>query len=192
MSDPSDLTTLVNLKQWLNIVSTVDDTLLARLITATSQYIQMWLNRTIPLTSYSDYRDGSDGLSMVLKNYPIVSISSLTVDGNVIPASIPSPPGALDPPGYVFDQFAIYMVGGTYSFTRGYQNVFIQYQAGYAVIPSEIEQACIELASRRYRERDRIGQVSKNIGGEIVTYDQKGLSDAIQSVLSDYQRVITP
>jgi len=192
MADPSDLTTLTNLKQWLNVTNANDDTLLSRLITATSNYIQMWLNRTIPVASYSDYRDGSDGVTMVLKNYPIISVSSLTIDGNVIPPSVPSPPGSLDPPGFVFDQFSIMLVGGTYAFTRGYQNIFIQYQAGYSVIPFEIEQACIELASMRYRERDRIGQVSKNIGGEIVSYSQKGLSDAIQSVLSDYQRVITP
>ncbi len=74
----------------------------------------------------------------------------------------------------------------------GIQNVVITYTAGYPSTPPEIAQACIELVALRYRERTRIGEVSKSLGGaETVTYSQKDLSDGIKTLLQQY-RLVTP
>ena len=57
-----------------------------------------------------------------------------------------------------------------YVFTRRAQNVVVTYTAGYDTVPPDIAQACIELVCQRYRERTRIGEVSKALGGgETVT-----------------------
>ncbi len=188
----ADLTTLVNVKQWLGVTGTADDSLLARLISASSDYITMWLGRDITLQAYISYRDGSDGRVMILRNYPVVSVSLLSVDGVPIPAAVYSAPGALPSPGFLFDQYSVSLVGGVYSFTRGIANVYAAYQAGFATVPTEIEQAAIELISLRYKERDRIGQISKSIGGEVVSYSQKDISDSIETTLSNYKRVMQP
>jgi hypothetical protein len=70
--------------------------------------------------------------------------------------------------------------------------VAIAYTAGYSTTPPEVAQACIELVALRYRERTRIGEVSRSLGGaETVAYAQKDVSDAIKTLLQRY-RLVSP
>jgi hypothetical protein len=79
-----------------------------------------------------------------------------------------------------------------YYFVRGTQNVIVSYTAGYSTTPPEIAQACIELVALRYRERTRVGEVSKALGGgETVSYSQKDMSAAVLTLLQQY-RVVSP
>ena len=60
------------------------------------------------------------------------------------------------------------------------------------MIPPELAQACIELVALRYRERSRIGEVARAIGGgETVSYSQKDMSDSIKTLIQQY-RIVTP
>jgi hypothetical protein len=70
--------------------------------------------------------------------------------------------------------------------------VRLAYTAGYAAIPAEIEQACIALVALRYKERDRIGHVSKSLAGETVAFSQKDMSDDIKTALLAYKSVVLP
>lgn len=182
-----DLTTLADLKSYLSppLTTTADDALLTRLITAASQFIQTWLNRTIASASYTDTRNGTGGARLFLRNRPVTAVSSLTVDGVAIAPSDPPPLGA----GYLFDDSAIYLVGGQ-CFTRGAQNVVVEYTAGFPATPPEIEQACIALVVLRYKERDRIGQASKNLGGETVSFQQKDMPADVATLLDQYRNVV--
>lgn len=178
-----DLTTLPNAKAWLGVGTSGDDALLTRLVTAASQYIQAWLNRSIASASYTDTFDGTGKTKLMLGNYPITAVASVTVDGTAIPAST-----GPTTPGYVFTRTAIML--RSYAFSCGVQNVVIAYTAGYTATPPELEQACIELIALRYRERDRIGQVSKSVNGEVVAFSQKDMSDDIKTILSNYKKVV--
>jgi uncharacterized phiE125 gp8 family phage protein len=181
-----DLTTLANVKAWLSppLTATVDDALLARLVTAASQFIQTWLNRTILLQTYAETRNGPGSTRLFLRNRPVTAVSALTIDGVAIPPSHPAPTGA----GYLFDDSSLYLVG--YLFRRGVQNIQVTYTAGFAEIPPELEQACIELVALRYKERDRIGQVSKNLGGEVVSFTQKDLPPDVATLLNQYLSLV--
>jgi hypothetical protein len=45
------------------------------------------------------------------------------------------------------------------------KSVLIEYTAGYATVPDDVEQACIEVASMLYRDRRRDGNlVSEGLG----------------------------
>ncbi|HYM30436.1 MAG TPA: hypothetical protein VEU47_04005 [Candidatus Cybelea sp.] len=180
-----DLTTLANVKAWFSppLTATTDDALLTRLVTAASQFIQTWLGRTIAETAYVETRNGAGGTRLFLRNRPVVSVASLAVDGVAIAPS--SGPGQ---PGYLFDDSAVYLTG--YAFTRGAQNVAVAYTAGYAATPPELEQACIALVALRYKERDRIGQVSKNLAGEVVSFAQKDMPADVQTLLDQYRSVV--
>jgi hypothetical protein len=182
-----DLTTLANVKGWFSppLTSTSDDTLLTRLVTAASQFIQTRLNRAIAAQSYVETRDGDGGAKLVLANAPVTAVASVAVDGIPIPVAADSMT-----PGYVFGDTVLYLQG--YVFCRGFQNVTVSYSAGYAATPPEIEQACIELVALRYKERDRIGQVSKNLAGEVVAFTQKDMPADVQTLLSQYRRNFTP
>jgi hypothetical protein len=183
-----DLTTLADVKAWLqtghNAFPVTDDGLLTRLITAASQYIQSWLSRTIALAGYAEVRDGTGGESLQFACFPVVEVQSLTIGGQTIPRA-----ASTQSAGYVFSPTQLFVRG--YSFNRGVQNVAFFYTAGYSSIPADIAQACIELVALRYRERTRIGEVSKSLGGaETVTYAQKDMSDAIKTLLQQYRMVI--
>jgi hypothetical protein len=181
-----DLTTLANVKAYLSppLVTTADDALLSRLVTAASQFIQSWLNRTIATATYSETRNGAGGTRLFLRNRPVTAIASLTIDGVAIAPSSQPPTGD----GYLFDDSSLYLIG--HCFTRGAQNVSVHYTAGFAATPPEIEQACIALVALRYKERDRIGQGSKNVGGETVSFQQKDMPADVATILDQYRNVV--
>ena len=186
-----DLTTLGDVKAWLQTGQTAfpdtDDILLQRLITAASQFIQAWLNRQIASADWHEVRDGTGGQRLVFANFPVSAVLLLTVDGLPIPAA---PPGGGFEAGYVFSPTELVLRG--YVFTRRPQNVAITYTAGYLVTPPDIAQACIELVCLRYRERTRIGEVSRAVSGsETVTYSQRDMSENVKLLLSQY-RLVTP
>jgi hypothetical protein len=186
-----DLTALGDVKAWLQTGQSAfppsDDALL---ITAASQYIQTWLKRQIAQCDYIEVRDGTGGERLQFACFPVSAVLSLTIDGLAIPPAPPPTPSTGLIAGYVFSPTQLALRG--YQFTRRAQNVVVTYTAGYPATPPEIAQACIELVALRYRERTRIGEVSRSVGGgETVTYAQKDMSAPIATLLQQY-RVVAP
>ena len=186
-----DLTTLADVKAWLqtgqDAFPGTDDVLLARLITAASGFVQSWLNRQIVPCDWQEVRDGTGGQRLAFANIPVTAVLSLSIDGLEIP---PSPADGGYGAGYVFSPTELALRG--YVFTRRAQNVILTYTAGYKVTPPDIAQAAIELVCQRYRERTRIGEISRAVtGGETVTYSQQDMSEGVKLLLSQY-RVLTP
>jgi hypothetical protein len=187
-----DLTTLSDVKAWLQTGQSAfpptDDGLLTRLIAAASQYIQTWLNRRSAEADYLEVRDGTGGQRLQFACFPVSAVLSLMIDGIVIPPAPMTSTGVTS--GYVFS--ATQLAVRNYFFTQRTQNVVLTYTAGYPAIPPEIAQSCIELVALRYRERTRIGEVARSVGGgETATYSQKDMSSAIMTLLQQY-RIVTP
>ena len=178
----ADLTTLANVKNYLGI-NVTDDVLLARLISAASDFIQSWADRDFSIQTYIDVRDGTGTNKIMASNYPIVSVTNVTVGNQAVPESIDGIQY-----GYRNDNNRIWLVGGR--FPMGTGNVQITYEAGYQTVPFAIEQGCIELVAHKYFLKDRIGINSKVINGETVSYTQKDLRDDFKSVLASYTKVI--
>jgi hypothetical protein len=188
-----DLCALADVTAWLqtgqNPFPSVDNALLTRLVTAASQFIQTWLQRQIAVTDWIEIRDGNGGQRLAFANFPVSQVWSLSIDGLAIPPA-PAPGGIIGGfgAGYVFSPTELALRG--YVFTRRAQNVSVTYTAGYASVPPDLAQACIELVCQRNRERARIGEVSKAlISGETVTYSQKDMSDDVMTLLSQYRAV---
>src|SRR4051812_8078465 len=186
-----DLTTLGEVKAWLQTgqaaFPNTDDALLARLITAASQFIQKWLNRNIASADWCEVRNGTGGQLLTFGNFPVTAVLSLSIDGLAIP---PAPNDGRYGAGYVFSPTELALRG--YVFTRRPQNVAITYTAGYPAIPPDIAQACVDLVCLRYRERTHIGEMSRATGGsETVTYSQRDMSEHVKLLLSQY-RLVTP
>lgn len=138
MADPLvDLATVGDATTYLVNVNLTPPTNLDELVTAVSAIIQQDVNRRFPSQPYSVTLNGWGSDRVLLPNTPISAVSSLTIDGVAITAA--SSPTAY---GYVFDDLAVYLRG--YSFCRGVQNVAIAYTAGFATIPADLVQACVE------------------------------------------------
>lgn len=196
---PDDLCVLGDLKAWLNIQTGTEDTLLQNLITRGSLQMLRWMSRDhIVTTSYTENRDGNDALFMLPRNFPLISVSSVMVNGISIP-------GAADQvsPGYVFDARKIMLRGGStafyslgpyssqyqYRFTRGFQNVQLVYQAGYVNVPSDLQQAAIEGFAYIYRRRTHIGEDSNSASGQVtISFSKDILPQSVLWTLEQYTR----
>ena len=141
-----DLVTLAQAQAWLGVTS---DPLgiAAALISSCSTQIQNWIGYQLVQTTYTRTFNGLGGPTMLLPDRPVVSVSSVTVDGISIPqATASTTPGFLND-----DKFCFITKGGKWSngqfsadqFMRGFQNVTITYTAGYTTIPVDIQQACL-------------------------------------------------
>jgi hypothetical protein len=135
-----DLTTLPALKAWLGLPAapSPSDPTLAALITAASRAIYAWLSRPALLPrTYDETIDGGRQ-RFFLRNWPVLSVTSLTIDGHNVEA-VETPQGIqscgyrlqspdVAPPGrpQALDVFG-------WTVLHGRQNVSITYEAGYAV-----------------------------------------------------------
>ena len=184
-ADPLDLTTVANLQAWLRLASVSTETgiELQRLVTSVSQWIQSWLSRTIPDMPYVDTLDGQGGARLSLGNYPVLAVSSVVVDGIAIPPST-------DPtvPGWVLANDAVVL--RTYRFTRDLTNVVISYTAGFTTVPPDLEQACLELAAMRWKERERIGHSAITMGGQQTSFITKDMPDSVKTILNQWKKVV--
>lgn len=152
MASLIDLVSLGDLKSWLNIATADDDALLSRLITQISSTILSYIERPAILPQiYTENYDGGNDVSVMLRQWPVISITSCLVDGAAIPPFPLLQSGAGTCSGYILDPAAIAPPGamqrlslrGTL-FTCGLQNVTISYSAGYQISD---ELAAISLAA---------------------------------------------
>lgn len=130
------LTTLNNVKAWLNVNTTTDDLLLTRLINQVSGATLNYLARpSISQQTYTELRAGVGNNRLVLRNWPVISITSLTVGSQTIPVAT-----SLTSNGYTLATWDGTSAGlpqeitlRGYQFYRGRSNIQIVYQAGYVV-----------------------------------------------------------
>lgn len=130
MAAPSDLVSLTTLKQWLNLTTTDAgrDANLALLITAISRAILTKMQRPniLPAT-YTETRDGCDERAIILRNWPVTKINSVSVGGQPV-TCYDLEPAEYGPPGQPQD---LTLLQGR--FWRGRRNVSVSYVAGYQV-----------------------------------------------------------
>ena len=139
MPGPFDLTTLATVQAFLSssgVTPSDTDSVLASLVTTVSAKIMSYLQRSSFVSqTWTDTFDGHGGRSFFLNEWPVTSVTSVTVDQRSVPQSIGQAPGWKltpwnnYPPGTVQN---VTLIGG-YCFDRGYQNVVIEYVAGYLV-----------------------------------------------------------
>jgi hypothetical protein len=180
------LTTLADVKAYLNIADTLSDALLTSLIGAVSGWVERRIQRNILEATYTDTYSGKGipQTSQMLRNYPIVAVSSLSIDGVILPAS-----PAFGQAGYGFDEYSVFLTG--YYFGKGRNNIVISYTAGYAATPADLNQAVIEVVSLRFRERSRVGEISHHVGSEtVVSFVQKDVPADVLTLLQRYEKRI--
>lgn len=184
-----DLTTLANVRQYLrgdflDPAYTVFDVELARLITVISADVRRRTDRRldVPAASITERRHGNGRTRMLLNEYPVASVTSVTVDGEVIPAQ---PDAESD--GWFLDGDVVEIVG--YEFTAGRGNVSIVYTTGWATVPADLEQAVIQLVALAWTDGKHIGTSSVTIGGDTTAYNGGPQLANAGAVLDWYTRI---
>ena len=133
-----DLTTVDRVKAWLYggqapAASTANDALMATLITSASRVILNYMNRAnLDVASYSEAYDTGGNNWLVLRQFPVLSVSAVSYSGQRV-----TQPATGNPPanGFRLDeswsggQQRLEVYG--YPFPRGRAGAFVEYSAGY-------------------------------------------------------------
>ena len=136
------------MKSWLSVAGASSDSILSRLITSVSSQIRGHLCRN-PLVSqvWVERRCGRGNNSLVLRNWPVTSVSSVVIGGLIVPQSIQIGGGQgwtqgwyLDPDNWAppdAGRQAVIRLRG-FDFCCGVDNVVVTYTAGYLATESSV------------------------------------------------------
>lgn len=152
-----DLVSAATAASWIGVPN---DANLQFAVSAISQLMADWCNRVFTATDLVEVYDGPGGTRMITRNYPIISIASLSVNGL---AQVVSP--GFGKIGYTSDGNRIIDLTGT-CFDRGRQNVALSYRAGYATIPMDLQLACLNWVKDQILSRDRDGSIVSHRAGD--------------------------
>jgi len=155
-----DLCTLDECREYMDMKGTdslVND-LLADLITRVSDRFHQYVGITqFKSQSYTEYYSGQGNQELFLDKRPIISVTTIKEDsewafGNDSTKSS--------------DDYAILddrVVLKDDSFGAGIRNIQVIYTAGYATIPGDLRQACIEEVSRAFDKRQNVDISSRTL-----------------------------
>jgi uncharacterized phiE125 gp8 family phage protein len=137
------LTTLAAQKEYLNTNNegTSDDGLIEFLINAASSAIENHCKRKLKEQTFTDEEYDGNGLkTMHLQQYPVKSITSVTVDDTAL---------ATDDYKVKKRNGALIRVGSIWP--EGDINILVTYTAGYTFIPYDLELACKHLVMSYFK-----------------------------------------
>lgn len=131
------LTSLPVVQAWLGISTPDDNGLLARLIGSASRAVHGYLQRpSLLLHPCAETYDGPGGGRLLLRQWPVLSVASLSVGASPVPAA-----AAYGQSGYRLEAWDGYPPGSPqaldlsgYAYSPGAGNVAVAYTAGYAVL----------------------------------------------------------
>lgn len=178
-----DFCTVSQVKELLPINSRIkdDDPVIQREVTAWSESARMFIGDAMNAADYSEAYSGTGTGKLVLRHQPITAVASVSI-------GLPGRRSALVfETDYVFTRFGLQMLVGV--FPRGVQNVLVNYTAGYAAIPADLSRAVAKLVALKFKENERLGQSSKTLAGETVTFDLKAFPNDVREVFERYERV---
>jgi hypothetical protein len=153
----SDLCTLADAAAWVSASPMgADASVLSRLVTSVSGSISAYLARGFLLpTTITERYDGTGYQRLYLRRWPVLSISSFTINNVTVPAANPPQAGQTWPNnGYLVEPWdgippgkmqAIDLYGGGWNygfsapaFVPGRENINITYTAGYQVTGEQV------------------------------------------------------
>lgn len=184
------LTTLNNLKTYLNISGSAKDALLELLINAMTDHIESYCNnRRFADTTYTQVEyDGTGTKTLILDQYPITTTTTFVLEENSEPdneddwETLASRRYWTDDEGMV-RTYDILFLKSPYKYR-------VTYSAGYTTIPSDLEMACIMLCSEFYLKGGSTGVVSETLGDHSITFNQfsqLSQDSTVKAILDKYK-----
>jgi hypothetical protein len=185
---PTAFTTGPQVKQYLRIpvTNTDDDGLLRSLADVANMAIAKSLLRNVLSASYTETRNGTGTPTLMLLNTPVTAVASVSIVGPLAqPNVIPPPVSLIQGVDYAVTPYSLKLYNGRWP--RGIANVIVEYTAGYASIPADLGHVAAKVAALRYRELERLGQKSKIIAQENITFDLSEFPPDVEGILDRYR-----
>jgi hypothetical protein len=184
------IVTAAQWKAYKGIVATTWDAQLAVIIPAAEALVEYYCNRIFYSATYTEYHDGDGSDTLVLRNGPVTSITSVKL---VDPSGSVTVIYTYDASSYIIQgrtnklvlnntydaRWAVEDVGGlTWDSTRmgrypcwprGFQNVQVVYVGGYSVMPTDLQ-----LAMYQYIDMV-LASATQNFGDSVYESERLGL-----------------
>jgi hypothetical protein len=189
--------TLADLKTYLGITVSTDDTLLGQLILSATAMIESIIGKSIVVKSFTEYVEYGESdfdlqkkalfdlnklpVQVILPNFPVVAISSIKY-GDAETSLVSG------------TDYSIDLQTGIVTLSRKFEDLVIVYTAGFATSPYDLQQVCKEMVKEMFagaKGTKGSGTIkSKNLGGFSVTYELGSPSmEKYMSVLNKYATV---
>jgi len=155
-----DLTTIARVKEAEGITVATFDTLLTNLLAGISNRMERWMGRTIIQASYSRKFDPPwTTEELVLPEWPIVSVTSVTEDGAALALTtdyeIEAERGSL----------VRVSAGLPMAWSSDRRGIVVAWSGGYATVPASLQVACVEQTRHAFHQAKdgggRLGQGGK-------------------------------
>jgi len=206
------LTTTELARKRVGVTGSGEDDLLNHFINFASDRIETYCGRKFKKQQYSGEKHSGQGRQfLVLKNYPIVSIDEIKVDGNVINTTtsdffLDAEAGMLhNINGWVGGIVNTAWLDVEVNSQAQRFNIEAKYTAGYVLpqdeagqivrtLPRDLEEACILLVKEAYLadKNQNLGIKQEVIGGYSVTYQDTSVKNSfpiqVLDILNSYRR----
>jgi hypothetical protein len=172
------LTTVANVKSYMDITDATDDVIIDVLIDRVSAWVENYCNRIFGSTTYDELYDGNNRESIIVKNAPVTAFTTLEVDDEAVATG----------DYFWYDYGEVILEKNRFGTKR--QSVHCVYVAGFAVVPYEVEDAAIKLVAMSFynKGKDRLGISSKTLGREgSVTYTSSSIPNEVKNVLDSFR-----
>lgn len=170
------LTTLAAVKAYLKIESTHDDTMLEDLINACSTAIENYCGRKFKEQPFDEEYDGTGKNYLLLEQFPVKSINSLSIDGIV-----------LDPSEYKVKKNNGVLIRNNSVWPIGDINISVSYIAGLSSIPSPLELACKHYVMSFYKAD--VASFSTTFQDGFV-FRPEALPAQVKALVAPYKKVV--
>jgi len=182
-------TTLVLVREHLEFAAgdTSKDEQLKSMINRSYKILEKYLGRQMKSQTITDeYYDGDGTPTLLLKQWPINSVTSLFDDvdrdfaGNT----------EISSDDYLIygDEGRIELYNDETIFTVGKQNVKITYNAGYDTIPDDLELASTIHVAEVFKKANNEGLLTKSLGGLSIALQRAPISDELRHILAPYRK----
>jgi uncharacterized phiE125 gp8 family phage protein len=182
------LTTLAQAKSYLKIPSgvTSDDALVELFINAASADLERDCDRLFKAQTITEYQDGKGHNAILLREWPLNSITEVRVDAG---SDFTDADTLLDADEYRIHDEENALIRVNALWPKGYRNIKIIYNAGFATIPADLEHAVLWIVTWYYKIRNAedIGRSTKSKEGETVSYSQE-MPKHILNIVDKYKR----
>jgi uncharacterized phiE125 gp8 family phage protein len=193
--DADALTSLANVQSHLGLAAGTDESLLETLINQASDLIEKHLGYAVKSATHTEYYDGDGCQDLMLKHWPIISVTSLHVDTGRVYGTDALLTQDTD---YVIykEEGRISLLTeplknnyGANTFPSARKCVKVVYTAGYATVPNDLIWACNELVGYLYDNRGAVSVAqSQSIGGFSETASAADAVDIPAHVLAVLRR----
>jgi hypothetical protein len=177
----SDLVTVAEVTAAWADFANLDASEQSSLIEAASRYVTDYTRRNFLRTTYTEVLSGTGHKDLRLANYPILSVTSVTIDGVAETDYVMLPEEGILVRGDADDD-----PRGSIGWDRGTRNITVVYIGGEIHVPEPVKRATILMAKEIQQRtdagtfrREKIGDYEYETGGQ-----EAGLYGRVPSVVS--------